>query len=242
MGNPIGEKEIVSIKSFISLGYKYHFWSYENYNNLPKDVKKHNANEIVKFDVFEKYKCKKEISKHIYQTFSNYFRYKLLYETGDWWCDLDLICLRHLPNKNYVFTSISDLITRPELLHVKNLKIGGNIANGFFKVPAKSEILKNIIDEINGEAIEGNFPDGFGSWGTVVFTKNVYKLKLENYEIPLIGNNFTDRIKIYESSEYEIPKWAYAIHLYNYNNKYKLINEKSIYKKLIYKYNKKWLV
>ena len=36
-------------------------------------------------------------------TFADIFRYKLLYERGGWWVDLDLVCLRRLPKVKYFF-------------------------------------------------------------------------------------------------------------------------------------------
>ena len=66
-------------------------------DNIPEGVIIGDANEILD---------KKYIFKHWsgnYATFADIFRYKLLYERGDWWVDLDLICLKPLPKVNYFF-------------------------------------------------------------------------------------------------------------------------------------------
>jgi len=99
----LGELQLLSINSFLKQNIKYKLWIYPNLNNklvpdnIPNGVIVCNANDILD---------SKYIFKHWsgnYATFADIFRYKLLYEKGGWWVDLDLVCLRKLPNVRHFF-------------------------------------------------------------------------------------------------------------------------------------------
>lgn len=94
----LGELQILSINSFLKQGHVYKLWIYEDLenddlvpDNIPDGVIVSNADDILD-------------SQYIFKhwsgnlaTFADIFRYKLLYENGGWWVDLDLICLKPLP-------------------------------------------------------------------------------------------------------------------------------------------------
>ena len=100
----LGELQLLSIKSFLKQGHVYKLWIYvdlENRDlvpdNVPNGVEICDANDILD---------SKYIFKHWsgnYATFADIFRYKLLYERGGWWVDLDLVCLKRLPNVDYFY-------------------------------------------------------------------------------------------------------------------------------------------
>ena len=91
----IGDLQLLSMESFIKQGHKYILCSYDVKKMkkiVPKGVIVEDANEILD-------------NKYIFRhwsgnlaTFADIFRYKLLYERGGWWVDLDLICLKALPS------------------------------------------------------------------------------------------------------------------------------------------------
>ena len=91
----LGDLQLLSMESFIKQGHKYLLWSYDVKKTkkiVPKGVIVEDANEILD---------KKYIFRHWsgnLATFADIFRYKLLYERGGWWVDLDLICLKALPS------------------------------------------------------------------------------------------------------------------------------------------------
>ena len=90
--------QILSINSFLKQGHKYRLWIYDkNIENIPKGVEICDANTILH-------------NKYIFRhwtgnlaTFSDIFRFKLLYLYGGWWADCDVICLHPLPTVNYFY-------------------------------------------------------------------------------------------------------------------------------------------
>ncbi len=99
IGPELSLMEIYCIRSFLKFGMKFHLYTYEKVKNVPKGTILKDANEILP---------KKEIFKlqETYLPFSDIWRYKLLYEKGGYWVDLDLIATRKFDFKErYVFAS-----------------------------------------------------------------------------------------------------------------------------------------
>ena len=99
VGSKLSRMEIYSIKSFLTLGYEYHLYTYENVAGVPKGVKIKDANEIMPYgEIFD--------LKKIYLPFSDIWRYKMLYDKGNYWVDLDMIALKKFDFKDeYVLSS-----------------------------------------------------------------------------------------------------------------------------------------
>lgn len=94
IGDEVSNLEKVCIKSFIDHGLSYNLYVYdENINNLPEGVNIKNANEILNEDKIFTYKS--GFNKGSVSGFSNYFRYKLLYQNGGVWVDTDIALLRN---------------------------------------------------------------------------------------------------------------------------------------------------
>jgi hypothetical protein len=99
VGSRLSRMENYSIKSFLVLGYEYHLYTYEKVKNVPKGVKLKNGNDIMpKNEIFN--------MKSTYLPFSDIWRYKMLYEKGNYWVDLDMIAIKPFDFKEeYVFSS-----------------------------------------------------------------------------------------------------------------------------------------
>ena len=99
VGPRLSRMEYYSIKSFLKLGIVYHLYVYENVKNIPTGTIIKDANEIMpEKEVFD--------LKSTYLPFSDIWRYKLLYEKGNYWVDLDMIAIRRFDFKDeYVFSS-----------------------------------------------------------------------------------------------------------------------------------------
>ncbi|HUH75690.1 MAG TPA: glycosyltransferase [Chitinophagales bacterium] len=99
--------ELLTIHSFLEHGYQFYFWTYENtLQNLPPGVIIKDAGEIIKEEEVFQYSYENQFGhgKGSYAGFSDIFRYKLLYEYGGWWTDMDITCLKRLPStENYFF-------------------------------------------------------------------------------------------------------------------------------------------
>lgn len=103
----LSELELLTIFSFHNNGYRFVLWTYDIHSiNAPKQAILKDANEIIpKEDVFV-YTNKNKFGhgKGSYAGFSDIFRYKLLYERGGIWVDMDVTCLKPLQNKSeYLF-------------------------------------------------------------------------------------------------------------------------------------------
>lgn len=86
----LGQMERLSIQSFLSHGHPYHLYSYDPIVNLPAGAVQMDARAI--HPTFEM--IRNRDGKVLGAAFSDLFRYKLLHERGDYWADLDVVCLR----------------------------------------------------------------------------------------------------------------------------------------------------
>lgn len=129
--------EMLTVSSYVFHGYEFILWTYdqpENYQ-LPKGAKVLDANDILDRKHIFSYKNENQFGhgKGSFAGFSDIFRYKLLYDKGGWWTDMDITCLQRLDvNAPYVFRkSKSDTDA-----------VVGNIMH----VPMHSELMKNCFD------------------------------------------------------------------------------------------------
>ncbi|MCO5260547.1 MAG: hypothetical protein M9916_10420 [Crocinitomicaceae bacterium] len=137
VGNKLSTLEMLTLKSFVNNGHHFYLWTYNALENtLPPHVFLKDANEIIpEKDIFRrKYDDPNyHIGKgSIGSPFSDLFRYKLLYEYGGWWVDMDVTCLQP-------FSIDSPYFFRAHPL----LPMIGNI----LKVPAKSELMRRTYEE-----------------------------------------------------------------------------------------------
>lgn len=86
IGDRLTQFEYNSIKSWLNNGFEYHLYTYNSVENIPSGVIIKDAREILS-----------ESEIFYYNTaitpFSDYFRFKLLYERGNCWADCDIYCI-----------------------------------------------------------------------------------------------------------------------------------------------------
>ena len=124
IGDELSAMERLSIRSFLANGHPYSLYVYDAVGNVPDGVLIEDASRIVPPSRIFQYSHSKS-----YAGFANYFRYKLLLETGGWWADTDVVCLRPFDFKDeYVFA------TEPT-------ESAPMVNNGIIKVPAGSGIM-----------------------------------------------------------------------------------------------------
>ena len=102
VGPRLSRMEYYSIKSFLTLGYTFHLYTYEKVKNIPKGTVIKDASEIMPAkDIFD--------LKSTYLPFSDIWRYKMLHDKGNYWVDLDMIALKkfnfNTDKDKYVFSS-----------------------------------------------------------------------------------------------------------------------------------------
>lgn len=88
IGNTLSINEQLCINSFVKNGHEFHLYTYENITNIPTGTIIKDANEIIAKDLIFTYKGGS------YAGFADWFRWKLLYEKGNFWVDMDVICLK----------------------------------------------------------------------------------------------------------------------------------------------------
>ncbi len=150
IGNTISNMELLTIKSFIAHGHQFYLWVYDNpeIDNISGLVLK-DATEIIPRSYVFSYKNKNKYGhgKGSYAGFSDIFRYKLLYEYGGWWVDMDVTCLKAFDFKGpYVFRQHH------------NMSVVGNV----MKCPKGSNVMKSsyekAIKEVDAENTDWHKP------------------------------------------------------------------------------------
>lgn len=188
------------IQSYIDNGMDFHLYIYDkNIKHIPDTTIIKNANEILsESEIFE-------YSDGGVSAFSNVFRYKLLYDKGGIWVDMDMICLRHFKFKeDYVFSSE---MNRYNKQHV-------NV--GFIKVPEKSKLM--LLCYKNSLVVKKLKPK-WGELGPKLFKKFVEKLRLTKYIKPYthfcpISYYEIDNILNLKKNKH-LLKHSYCVHLWN---------------------------
>ncbi len=201
IGKRLSRLELLTIRSFLSFGYSFRLWLYEELETkLPEGVLIGNANDIIPRDRVFSYRNKNAYGhgKGSYAGFSDIFRYKLLYEKGGWWVDMDVTCLRPLDfTQAYFFRSHHEL------------KVVGNV----MKCPRHSDLMRRCYEEASEKVTEHNT-----DWHKPVniLNQNIDRLDLGKYIVYDVSNQ--DRWE--ETSRYiwtdaDIPAHWYFIHWQN---------------------------
>ncbi len=108
IGSQLSLLEKLCLASFVSHGYSCWLWAYDSRlsSQVAAGVVLKDASEVLPESEVFYYTHGNEFGhgKGSYAGFSDLFRYKVLYEYGGWWSDLDITCLRRLPEgEPYVF-------------------------------------------------------------------------------------------------------------------------------------------
>lgn len=173
IGNQLSKMELLTINTFIAQGYKFHLWTYESLKNmLPEECVVCDANDIIPFERVFKYKYSSQFGtgKGSYAGFSDIFRYKLLYDKGGWWVDMDVTCLKPFDvAAPYFFRSHHDL------------SLVGNI----MKAPKGSSFMLKCYEDAVREVDENN-----RDWHKPIeiLVKNVFKFELQKYILSDVSN------------------------------------------------------
>lgn len=190
--------ELLTIESFLANGFSFQLWTYETENcNAPKGTVIKNAHEIMPLDSIFTYK-NTNIHGHgkgSYAGFSDIFRYKLLYEHGGIWTDMDITCLK-------AFTIEEDYFFR---FHHK----AGAVGN-FMKCPKKSDVMKWCYEHALEKVSENN-----ADWmlPITILNEGISKFNLK-HSIQKISNDdsFTEILKLLNApmaipDEWKIIHW-----------------------------------
>ena len=101
IGEGLSPYERMCITSFLDHGHDFHLYAYDQLDNVPAGTTVMDAREILpESDIFT---YRHGEGKGSVAVFSDWFRYKLLFDRGGWWVDLDVVCLgNELPDTEIV--------------------------------------------------------------------------------------------------------------------------------------------
>lgn len=136
LSSNITNMELLTMNSFVKHGCQFNLWLYQPVKEkLPRGVVVREAEEIFPKEKMFKYPdtMLMPVGGSLYVGVSELFRYKVLYEYGGWWSDMDVTCLKSLEDfqEEYVFRTHGIL------------PVVGNI----MKVPPKSELMRRCVNE-----------------------------------------------------------------------------------------------
>ena len=84
-------REWICINSFLQKGHQYQIYSYDLGMQVPSGACLLDAREVIPHADYCAHLSLKSTS---YASFSDKFRYKMLYENGGWWVDADVVCFK----------------------------------------------------------------------------------------------------------------------------------------------------
>jgi len=215
IGKELSLLELLTIRSFLDLGHSFKLWTYETITTpLPEGVVLADANEIIPRSQVFSYAHKNTFGhgKGSYAGFSDIFRYKLLYEKGGWWTDMDITCLRHINSEKAYFF-------RPH----HELKVVGNL----MKCPKGSELMRVCFEEAHTTINEGNT-----DWHAPIdiLNRNIEKLGLEGYISKEVSNpdQWETTSSFIHSASRPVEPWLF-IHWQNEEWRSRQIDRKNFY-------------
>lgn len=201
IGSQLSKIELLTLQSFVDNGHIFHLWAYDKIENeLPEGVIVEDANEIIPREKIFRYKYfnKYGHGKGSVSGFSDIFRYKLLYEKGGWWIDMDVTCLKPLNvTAPYFFRKHHDL------------ELVGNV----MKCPPKSQLMLSCYQEASSEVDENNT-----DWHKPIeiLNKYVFANHLQRYVFQHVSNvDVWSEIVGFVIGNQPIPDNYYFIHWMN---------------------------
>jgi len=133
VGESLSPMEQLCLSSFLYHGHEVHLYVYSDIAGIPTGVKIRDGREILPEDMIFLYNEHKSFSG-----FSNYFRYKMLFERGGYWIDTDMVCLRPFDFKQKFVFSSEEVLP----LHQNNQHVNA----GVIKAPKGSLPAKHAFD------------------------------------------------------------------------------------------------
>lgn len=199
IGDKLSSLEVLTIKSFQANGYKFKLWVYGDVANIPENTIVENAGKIIpQNDVFNYTSSNKYgHGKGSFAGFSDIFRYKLLYEEGGIWSDMDITCIKPLRHDtDYIFR------------YHKQLGMVGN----FMQCPKGSELMKWCYERAAAEVKSDN-----QDWllPIKILNEGVVKYNLSNFIGDFSNSDEFPLVSRLIRSSYRIDDSWYIIHWLN---------------------------
>ena len=88
VGDPLSNLEKLCIQSFLDNGHEFHLYVYDEVQGIPCGAAVKDGNDILLYNELTA-GAVRDLS-----SWSDYFRYALLYKKGGWWVDMDTVCFK----------------------------------------------------------------------------------------------------------------------------------------------------
>lgn len=221
IGPALSAMEMLTIKSFIDNGHEFYLWVYEEPDSpLPEGTVIQDANKILPEQHVFQYQSKCDLTHGVnsYAGYSDIFRYKLLYEVGGWWADMDVTCLKPLDfEEPYVFR---DFVFR----HSYDLAVVGNL----MKCPQGSPLMKDCfevaINEVTKENTEWLKP-------VMILNEQIDKHQLAGFiKHHIVNPELWELVDMYRYFPVNVPKEYYVIHWLNEHYRNQAIDKNQVVK------------
>jgi len=202
IGDSLSTMEQLSINSYLKNGHEFHLYAYGEIKNVPDGTVVRDANKIL-----DKDKIFKD-SRNLFAAFSDWFRYKMLYENGGWWVDMDSVCVQFFDvEEDYCFAT--------EHFYKSKNKPTLNVCN--LKAPAGAEIIHDCLMAIENRILKSPVVP-WGSCGPFLFREIIRGydagpfIKPPHVFCPIPWFEYLDFVN---EKRMELDPETLAIHLYN---------------------------
>jgi len=137
IGRPLSLLEQLSITSFLQNGHEYHLYCYDEIANVPRGTVLCDAAEIL--PASEIFYYSRGPGRGSVSSFSDLFRFKVLFEKGGWWADTDMVCLRR-------FDFVGPIVFASE-----RTRTGTQATNAVFKLPQGHAVARLCYEAASRE-------------------------------------------------------------------------------------------
>lgn len=184
-GSRLGTREWLCLRSFTEHGHCVHLYTYDSRLAVPKGVSVKDASAIYpEEDVFF---YQDHAGQGGVSAFSNMFRYRLLYENGGWWIDMDVACTgANIPEGERYYGRQGD----------------GKINCAAMKFEKKSPVMEQCLE--TAERLGSDI--SWGDAGPRLFTKTLRTLGLADQAAPAryaYPVSWPDAVSFYQPSKTE---------------------------------------
>lgn len=191
VGKELGALQRLSVRSFLANRCHYHLYTYGPVAGVPEGVTLCDASAIVpESEVFAQ---PSGFGMGSYSGFSDFFRYRLLFERGGWWVDTDVVCLRPMDiPADYLFATerAPDGTTRT--------------ASCVIKAPARADFLAYCTEYCGGMDVT-RFT--WGQIGPELLDDAVWRFGLGGFRVPV---NYFNPVDYFRFTEFTEPEFDFS--------------------------------
>lgn len=200
IGKALSNLELLTIRSFLACGHTFWLWLYEDLEtDPPVGTLLQDANTLVPRQHIFRYHAGNQFGhgKGSLAGFSDVFRYKLLYEYGGWWTDMDVTCLRPL-----------DFVTPYVFWSHDVLSVVGNV----MKCPPGSILMKECFETAH-TAVTAENTDWLKP--ILILNEGIQRHNLSAFVQPISNADRWEIVQFYFTYPAKPPAHFYVFHWMN---------------------------